>query len=254
MKNNILTILIPCHNEEKSITTVINKIPIEKIKKLDLEPYVLVINNNSTDKTRQVAEEAGAVVIDEHKKGKGNAMQRGFASLPEGTAYVVMLDGDDTYDPGEITRLIEPLQSKFCKVVIGSRLSGRMGKDAMNFVSRLGNWVFTHLVRYSYHVSVTDVLTGYFAWSREAIDDLSPHLRSSGFAIEMEMITKMARMDYEIYSVPISYNPRIGESNLRPFYDGWRILKMYAKVLRWKPAHRRRQSSYNSQINDPQES
>jgi dolichol-phosphate hexosyltransferase len=240
--NNVLTILIPCHNEEKSIATVIKKIPTRKIKNLGLEPYVLIINNNSTDRTREVAEKAGAAVIDEKKKGKGNAMRRGFESLPKNTAYVVMLDGDDTYDPREITRLIEPLQSNFCKVVIGSRLGGRMGEDAMNIVSRTGNWIFTHLVRYSYRVSVTDVLTGYFAWTRDAIDDLSPHLRSSGFAIEMEMITKMARMDYEIYSVPISYNPRVGTSNLRPFYDGWRIFKMYAKVLRWKPSHRHAQN------------
>lgn len=232
-----LVILIPCHNEEKSIGTVISKIPIDKIKKRGLEPQILVVNNRSTDKTREIALAAGATVIDERRKGKGNAIRRGFASLPEGTRYVVMLDGDDTYDPNEVTRLVEPLQSNFCKVVIGSRLSGRMSPGAMNAVSRLGNWIFTHLVRFSHRVSVTDVLTGYFAWTKEAIDELAPHLRSSGFAIEMEMITKMARMDYEIYSVPITYTPRIGSSDLKPFSDGWRILKMYAKTLRWKPYH-----------------
>lgn len=235
MGNNKLVILIPCYNEAKSIETVIKKIPVKKIKQAGLELEILVINNNSTDNTREVAERAGATVIDEHKKGKGNAMRRGFASLPEDTAYVVMLDGDDTYDPEEIVRLIEPLQSGFCKVVIGSRLSGRIRPGAMNFVSRLGNWGFTSLVRVTHNVAVTDVLTGYFAWTREAIDDLSPHLRSAGFAIEMEMITRMARMNYEIFSVPISYNPRIGESNLRPIHDGTRILSMYAKTLRWRP-------------------
>lgn len=235
MVKSKLVILIPCYNEAKSIATVISKIPVEKIQQTGLETEILVINNNSTDNTREVAERAGATVIDEHKKGKGNAMRRGFSSLPEGTEYVVMLDGDDTYDPEEIVRLVEPLQSGFCKVVIGSRLSGRIRPGAMNFVSRLGNWGFTNLVRITHNVAVTDVLTGYFAWTREAIDDLSPHLRSSGFAIEMEMITRMARMDYEIFSVPISYNPRIGESNLRPIYDGTRILSMYAKTLRWRP-------------------
>lgn len=234
-RQHILTILIPCYNEEKSIATVIEKIPIAKIERLGLIPKILVINNNSTDNTREVAQRAGAIVIDEHKKGKGNAIRRGFASLPEGTEYVVMLDGDDTYDPGEIIRLVEPLQNKFCKVIIGSRLSGRMTPGAMNIVSRLGNWFFTHLVRFSHNVAVTDVLTGYFAWTREAIDDLSPQLHSAGFAIEMEMITKMARMGYDIFSVPISYTPRIGESNLRPIHDGTRILGMYAKTLRWHP-------------------
>ncbi len=237
MNGNKLVILIPCHNEEKSIAKVIKKIPIKKIKQLGLEADIIIINNKSTDNTREVALRAGAKVIDEHRKGKGNAMRRGFSSLPPDTAYVVMLDGDDTYDPNEVTRLIEPLQSKFCKVVIGSRLSGRMSPGSMNSVSRMGNWVFTHLVRYSHKVGVTDVLTGYFAWTKEAIDDLAPHLRSSGFAIEMEMITKMARLNYEIYSVPITYTPRIGSSNLRPFSDGMGIFKMYTKTLRWKPGH-----------------
>lgn len=230
-----LVVIIPCHNEAKSIATVIKKIPFESLKHHGLETEVLVINNNSTDATREVAEKAGATVIDEHKKGKGNAMRRGFASLPADTDYVVMLDGDDTYDPTEIIRLIEPLRSKFCQVVIGSRLTGKMIPGAMSMVSRLGNWFFTHMVRLSHQASVTDVLTGYFAWNRAAIDGLAPHLNSAGFAIEMEMITKMARMDYEIYSVPISYTPRVGESNLRPIHDGARILKMWAKTLRWNP-------------------
>ncbi len=236
MTLNKLIILIPCHNEEKSIGKVIKKVPFQRLRHMGLEPEVIVINNRSTDRTREVALEAGARVIDEQRKGKGNAMRRGFASLPEDTKYVVMLDGDDTYAPDEVLRLVEPLQSGFCKVVIGSRLGGRMQDNAMNRVSRLGNWLFTHMVRLTYKVAVTDVLTGYFAWTKEAIDDLSPHLRSNGFAIEMEMITKMARLKYEIYSVPISYHPRIGSSNLQPLGDGVRILKMFLKNLRWHPS------------------
>lgn len=232
-----LIILIPCYNEEKSIAHVIKKMPLKKLRDMGLESEIIVINNNSTDKTRDVAIKAGARVIDERKKGKGNAMRRGFASLPADTKYVVMLDGDDTYAPNEVIRLVEPLQSKFCKVVIGSRLGGRMQHNAMNSVSRLGNWFFTHMVRLTYKVAVTDVLTGYFAWTKEAIDELAPHLHSGGFAIEMEMITKMARLKYEIYSVPISYHPRIGSSNLRPLYDGTRILKMFIKNIRWCPKH-----------------
>lgn len=230
-----LAILIPCYNEEESIAHVIEKMPVERLRHLGLEAEIIVINNNSTDATREVALKAGARVIDEKKKGKGNAIRKGFSSLSEDTSFVVMLDGDDTYHPSEVVRLVEPLQSGFCKVVIGSRLGGRMQHNSMNRVSRLGNWLFTHMVRQTYKVAVTDVLTGYFAWTKDAIDDLAPHLRSSGFAIEMEMITKMARLKYEIFSVPISYHPRIGSSNLRPFYDGARILKMFVKNLRWQP-------------------
>ncbi len=234
-----LVILIPCHNEEKSIAQVIKKMPLDKLRHMGLEPEIIVVNNNSTDKTREVALQAGAQVIDESRKGKGNAMRRGFASLPADAKYIVMLDGDDTYAPNEVIRLVEPLQSGFCKVVIGSRLSGRMQDNAMNSVSRLGNWFFTHIVRLTYKVAVTDVLTGYFAWTREAIDELAPHLHSGGFAIEMEMITKMARLKYEIFSVPISYHPRIGSSNLRPFYDGTRILKMFISNIGWYPTRKK---------------
>ncbi|PLS81293.1 hypothetical protein CYG49_02485 [Candidatus Saccharibacteria bacterium] len=230
-----VVVIIPCHNEEKSIATVIKKIPVKKLANHGIATEILVINNNSTDRTHEVAEAAGATVIEETKKGKGNAMCRGFASLPADTNYVVMLDGDDTYNPAEILRLIEPLQSGFCEVVIGSRLSGKMNAGAMNSTSRLGNWVFTNLVRVKHRVAVTDVLTGYFAWTKAAIDDLAPHLHSAGFAIEMEMITKMARMNYEIYSVPISYHPRIGESNLRPYHDGARIFTMFVTTFQWRP-------------------
>jgi dolichol-phosphate hexosyltransferase len=243
-----LVILIPCYNEEESIANVIEKVPVETLRHLGLETEIIVINNNSTDATRAVAEKAGARVIDERQKGKGNAMRRGFMSLPADTKYVVMLDGDDTYHPSEVVRLVEPLQSGFCKVIIGSRLGGRMQHSSMNRVSRLGNWLFTHMVRQTYKVSVTDVLTGYFAWTKEAIDDLAPHLRSNGFAIEMEMITKMARLKYEIFSVPISYHPRIGSSNLRPFYDGIRILKMFITNLRWQPERREHTSTANEDV------
>lgn len=247
MARNRLAILIPCYNEEKSIKKVIDMIPLKRIEKMGLVPDVMIINNNSKDRTEEVAIRAGARVINETKKGKGNAMRTGFASLPEDTGYVVMLDGDATYDPGEITRLVEPLIHDFCKVVIGSRLSGKMSEGSMSFVSRTGNWFFTNMVRIVHRVAVTDVLTGYFAWTREAIDELSPHLHSSGFAIEMEMICKMARLGHDIYSVPISYTPRIGESNLRPFHDGARILKMFAKTLRWQP----RKSGTSNTAQDP---
>jgi hypothetical protein len=137
--------------------------------------------------------------------------------------------------PAEVGRLLELLDSGFTDVVIGSRLAGRIPQGTMTGFNRFGNWIFSHLVRYVYGVNVTDVLTGYFAWKKKVIDDLRPHLKSEGFAIEMEMITKMARMGHEIFSVPISYNARAGESNLRPVYDGTRILKMFVQNLAWTP-------------------
>lgn len=230
-----VAVVIPCFNEAKGIAKVIKGFPIKRLEHLGYDLDIIVVDNNSKDKTTEVAREAGAHVIHESTKGKGNAMRTGFQSVNEDVDFVVMLDGDDTYNPKEIIRMLEPLHSGFCDVVIGSRLGGKMNDDAMTAFNRMGNWIFSHMVRYVYRVNVTDVLTGYFAWKKPVIDALHPHLVSEGFAIEMEMITKMAKMGCEIYSVPISYHPRSGETNLRPIYDGWRILKMFFRNLLWEP-------------------
>ena len=234
-----VAVIIPCFNEASGIADVIKKMPYKRALRNHWNLTVYVIDNNSSDNTSEIARQHGAVVIQERKKGKGNAIRTGFASLPDTTDFVVMLDGDDTYDAGEVLRMVEPLYNKFCSVVIGSRLKGKIADGSMNITSRVGNYFFTSIVRIFHKVSVTDVLTGYFAWTKEALDDLRPHLRSHGFAIEMEMICKMARMDYPIYSVPISYTPRAGESNLKPFSDGAKILKMFASTLRWRPVGRK---------------
>lgn len=244
-----VSVLIPCYNEAKGIGDVIKKMPYKRAARNRWNLHVYVIDNNSTDNTAEVAAKAGATVLHESKKGKGNAIRTGFASVPDDTDFVVMLDGDDTYDAGEVLRMVEPLYNKFCTVVIGSRLTGKRSSDSMSLTSRVGNWFFTNLVRITHKVSVTDVLTGYFAWTKEALDDLAPHLKSEGFAIEMEMITKMARMNYDIYSVPISYTPRAGESNLQPVSDGVRILKMFASTLHWRPRRHKKDSQSAEQQN-----
>lgn len=233
-----IAVVIPCHNEAKTITKVITKLPIAELREHGLELQVFVINNVSTDNTADIARQASAVVINEPKKGKGNAMVTGFKSLPADIDFVVMLDGDDTYSSPEILRMLEPLQSDFCDVVVGSRLAGRIQSSAMNTLNRWGNQIFTAGVRVLYRANITDVLTGYFAWKKPVVDAIAPHLTSQGFAIEMEMITKMARLSYSMASVPISYHPRVGASNLRPFRDGFRILLMLLKNLNWKPAER----------------
>ena len=101
-----------------------------------------------------------------------------------------MLDGDDTYKPEELPRLLEPLESGFCDVVLGSRLAGKMTRNSMRTFNRIGNWFFSMSVRAFYRVNATDTLTGYFAWRREALVRLRPHVVSSGFAIEMEIISE----------------------------------------------------------------
>lgn len=233
-KTEKIAVVIPCYNEAKGIAKVIKQFPYHRFERLGFNIQVFVIDNNSTDNTAEIAANAGATVLSELKKGKGNALRTGFKNLPQDIDYVVMLDGDDTYSPKELLRMIEPLHSGFCDAVIGSRLSGRIHGDSMTFFNRFGNWIFTHLVRHIYRANVTDVLSGYFAWKKDAIDQLYPHLTSEGFAIEMEMITKMARLGHEIYSVPISYTQRAGDSSLDPVKDGLRIMKTFLQNLTWK--------------------
>jgi dolichol-phosphate mannosyltransferase len=196
---------------------------------------VLVVDNGSTDGTAVVARAHGAAVVHEEKKGKGNAVRTGLYAISDDTDYVVMIDGDGTYDTGEIMRLLEPLDSGFADVVLGSRLTGKMAQDSMKALNRLGNWFFSALTRSVYKVNTTDTLTGYFAWRRDVIVKLRPYIVSSGFAIEMEMITKQAKLGFATCSVPITYAPRVGSSNLRPVRDGIRILTMFARQLFWSP-------------------
>ena len=230
-----LTILIPCHNEEKGIGKVINAVPMDVLRILGFTTEIIVIDNNSTDKTAREARINNATVIIEEKKGKGNAILTGFNSISSDTKYVVMLDGDNTYKPNEIIRMLEPLINNFCHVVVGSRLSGKIKKNSLKLQNRLVNWGYTFLVRNFYRANVTDVLSGYFAWKKEVIDRLKPNLESKGFEIEMEMITKMSKLGYSMYSVPITYDEREGCTKIQAINDGLRILKMFAKNIFWSP-------------------
>jgi len=230
-----ISIIIPCYNEEDGIAKVIEGIQKEKLRKLGYRIEIIVIDNNSKDRTSEIAKKLKSRVIQELKQGKGYAIKSGFSNLSKDTDYVVMIDGDDTYKTFEITRLIDPIDNNFCDVILGSRLEDKIIGKAMEPSHRLANWFFTFFVRHFYKTNVTDVCTGYFAWKKEVVDALLPYIESKGFAIETEMVTKMAKMGYKIYSVPITYDKREGYSKLSPISDGLRITKMLIKNLFWKP-------------------
>ena len=233
-----ITILIPCLNEERGIAKVLDDIPYHTLEKHRFEAKVIVIDNNSSDRTREVAERRGVHVIFERAKGKGNAIRRAFNCIDSDTRYVVMLDGDHTYDPREMLRLIEPITNNFCDAIIGSRLGGKITQDAFKAQNRLANWIYTLLVRYFYRANVTDVLSGYCAWRADVIFEIRDHLQSDGFCIEMEMISKMIKSNYSIYSVPITYNRREGETKLQSVKDGLKILLTFFRNLFWSPANK----------------
>src|ERR1035437_9989479 len=157
IKKKKITVLIPCYNEEGGIGDVIKSFPTDQIEAHGYDFEIVIIDNASKDKTAEIARSLGATVLHEPKKGKGNAIRLGFNYIKEDTDYVVMLDGDNTYKPEEILRLIEPLESDFCNVVIGSRLNGRIVRGSMTSLNHFGNKMYSSLVRWFYKVSVTDV-------------------------------------------------------------------------------------------------
>lgn len=230
-----ITILIPCRNEEKGIARVLDEIPYADLESKGYKTSVIVIDNNSTDRTREVATAMGASVLFVEEKGKGHAIQQGFMAVSPDSDYVVMLDGDSTYKPGEILRLIEPLDSNFSDVIIGSRLGGKVRDGALKFTNRVANWGYTFLIRQIYQANVTDVLSGYVAWKKEVVDLLIPHIHSRGFSIEIDLITKTVLLGKSIYSVPITYDTREGHSKVESFRDGAIILGVLFINLIWKP-------------------
>ncbi len=230
-----ITVLIPCHNEEEGLGKVLGGIPYYFLRSIGYSIEVIVIDNNSTDNTSKIAIERGVRVIREEKKGKGNAIKTGFLAISPDTRYVVMLDGDNTYKAKEMSRLLEPLITNFCDAVIGTRLGGKMKKNSFRFSNRVANWLYTFLVRQVYIANTTDVLSGYYAWKKSVVDNLLPYLNSGGFAIEMDMLTKMMKLGYEVYSVQITYDKRDGVSKLQAFSDGLKIFYVFFKNLFWKP-------------------
>jgi dolichol-phosphate mannosyltransferase len=230
-----ITILIPCYNEEKGIAKVLDDIPYRALDKHGFESTVIVIDNNSSDRTREIAESKGALVIFEHAKGKGNAMRKAFNCIDSDTNYVVMLDGDNTYHAREMLRLIEPIANGFCDVVVGSRLGGKITENSLKAQNRFANWIFTFLVRCFYGANITDVLSGFFAWRADVVLDMRDYLRSDGFSIEIEMVSKLVKLNYSIYSVPITYSKREGETKLESVKDGLKIFAHLFHNLFWSP-------------------
>jgi glycosyltransferase involved in cell wall biosynthesis len=230
-----LTVMIPCYNEEKGVGKVISSIPKSQLRKLGYKTEVIVINNRSTDRTAEVARLSGAIVVYEDKPGKGHAIRTGIKNISNDTDIVVMLDGDDTYKSFEMLRMVEPIDTGFCEAVIGTRLDGKIVGDSMHWSHYVVNKVFTFMVQTFYNPKVRDVCTGYWSWKFSVLKKLSKHLESPGFAIEMEMATKMGKLGVETYSVPVTLDYRAGDSSLSAIPDGLRITHMWAKNLFWVP-------------------
>jgi dolichol-phosphate hexosyltransferase len=181
---------------------------------------VVVIDGDSADETRAVARAHGAQVLTQSGDGKGQAVREAleYVTVP----YVLMVDGDGTYDPADADRMLEPL-SRGYEHVIGNRFAD-MDDDAMKALNGFGNRLINRSFRFIHGAAYDDILSGYRAFTTESFERLS--LDSDGFTIETELAVECVKHGVETAVVPISYRarPEESETNLHPLRDGGTIV------------------------------
>jgi glycosyltransferase involved in cell wall biosynthesis len=212
-----VAVVIPTLNEERSIGTVIDDVPVADLLQNGLETAVYVVDGRSVDRTRNIAAQKGAQVITEQRSGKGAALQTAFRAVD--ADYVIVVDGDNTYPISVATEMLRLLQTN--DVVIGSRLKGFIEPGAMSRLNVLGNTLLTLLARSLFSINVTDVCTGLWGFRDDAIRRLE--LEAQGFEIEADMYSECARKGLSIAEIPIRYRARADHAKLSSLRDGLRI-------------------------------
>ena len=225
MTQNDVCILIPTLNEEDAIAGVIGE-----FKRMGFDD-LLVIDGHSQDRTRERAEEAGARVVVQRGRGKGQALKEAFSLIE--AEKIVMIDGDGTYLPGEVRLLLEPVLAGKADHVMGNRF-GNLEPGALTRLNSAGNRLINFFFRLIYDVPLSDILTGYRAFTREGVRRLD--LTMEGFEIETEMTVDSVKKGLAIAEVPITYRPRATgtKTKLNPLMDGARIV---ATIYRMAKTH-----------------
>jgi glycosyltransferase involved in cell wall biosynthesis len=215
-----ISIVMPCLNEAETVAVCVRK-ALAWLSSSGNSGEVLVVDNGSTDRSAELATEAGAQVIRERRRGYGNAYLRGFAEARGD--IIVMGDADDTYDFSRLDDLIRPLEQGY-DMVLGNRFAGGVQPGAMPWAHRyIGSPIINLLIRRFIGVRVGDSQSGFRAFTRAAYQRL--RLRSGGMELASEMIVNAAREGLTITEVPAAYNVRLGESKLNTVRDGWRHLR-----------------------------
>jgi glycosyltransferase involved in cell wall biosynthesis len=211
-----IAVLIPCYNEEVAIPHVVRDFRLHLP-----EATIFVYDNNSTDRTKEVAGESGAVVRTEPFQGKGNVVRRMFADI-EADVYV-LVDGDNTYHAASAPAMVKMLMENQLDMINGKRVSDIQA--AYRHGHRFGNTMLTALVSSIFGKQFTDMLTGYRVFSRRFVKSF-PAL-SSGFEIETELTVHALELRMPTTEVETPYLDRLkgSFSKLRTYRDGWRIVK-----------------------------
>lgn len=218
----LVSVIMPCLNEEEAIATCIEKIKTA-FKQAGISGEIVVSDNGSTDRSVEIAKSLGARVVNQPLRGYGNAYLKGFASARG--QYFIMGDADDTYDFLLIPEFIDALINQGYDFVTGSRYIEGFEDKSMPLLHRfLGNPALTAVLNLFFGTKYSDVYCGFRGFSRQAYEQIEPV--SPGMEFNLELAINAGLASLKTKEIPIKLHPRKGESKLRTFRDGWRSLRM----------------------------
>jgi dolichol-phosphate mannosyltransferase len=216
-----------------AVGSVIERIPMEALRRSGYDVYVWVVDGRSVDATPEVAKERGASIYVQSGAGKGNGVRQALDHLMNDRSrhhiaaprVYVMLDADGTYPPEAIPEFVEALESG-CDVVAGSRLRGHIEDGALTSLNRLGNEVLSGLAAFLFGFPITDVCTGMWAFREDCLQRF--RLAAETFDLEADIFASACEVGARLRELPVDYACRIGEAKLIPLRTGlliaWRLL------------------------------
>ncbi len=220
-----IAVLIPCYNEERTVEKV-----VADFQRALPEAVVYVYNNNSTDRTAELAEKAGAVVRNEYKQGKGNVIRSMFQDID--AACYIMADGDDTYPAEAARKLADRVLHHGADMVVGDRLSSTYYTQNKRPFHNFGNALVRWGINLLFDNDIKDIMTGYRAFSYEFVKTFP--VLSQGFEIETEMSIHAVDKNMQIENVVIDYRdrPEGSVSKLNTYSDGFKVIRTIFRLYR----------------------
>lgn len=227
MSLNKIAILIPCYNEELTISSV-----VLDFKKELPDADIYVYDNNSIDKSIVLAEAAGAIIKKETRQGKGYVVQSMFKDIE--ADFYIMVDADDTYPANKAKYLIEKMIDTGADMVVGDRLSsGGYRKENKRSFHNFGNLLVRNLVNMIFGSNLKDIMSGYRIFSRDFVKNYP--VLVGGFQLETDLTIFALDKKFTVLEVPVDYRdrPRGSESKLNTFSDGFKVIKIIFNLFRY---------------------